>query len=63
MTKGRLLGFSSKHNNKTFSLMIVPVYAQNLFLSSLCGNAKKVNFVIKRYAIRNAKIRPHAGLK
>ena len=41
--------------------MIVPVHASNcnFYLFYVNGYAKEVGFVIKRYAVRNAKIRPY----
>ena len=41
--------------------MSVPVHATNLsFYRHVKGNAKKCCFVVKRFAVRKAKIRPYA---
>jgi len=45
--------------------MIVSVHATHciFYLLYVNGNAKEFGFVIQRYAVRNAKVRPNTGLK
>jgi len=47
---------------KLFAQIRLPFSATNCisYLLRVNGNANKVCFVVKRYAVRNAKIRPYA---
>ena len=52
---------TTKH---TFARMIVSVHATDCFFNHLeDGNAKNTVFGVKRYAVRNVKIRPYAVCK
>ena len=60
----RIITNTSKRKQITFARIIVPVHAINYMyffvLLYVNGNAKNVVFVVKRFAVRNAYIRPGA---